>query len=797
MSTPVKVLLYIVGLITVVIVALVFLVQTQLTPEKIREGLLPLAEKSLHRKVDFGEIEVGLFSGVSVADLSVMNAAENGEFIGVKALKLHYQLWPLLRGQVVIDQVLLEQPRFFITRRSDGSFNFNDLLPSPEINDNKVNNSVPANKKVTVTTLPLNLLVKEVRIKDGEIHFSDRFKSQQSPYRYQLEKLNFSARQITLSNRFPIDLSAVLKGAQVDVSGHYNITGQTGDLLVHLAPLDLIQFAPYYRHLLPAKLGSAELSTNLEIELQSNLLSSKGRIECQQVDLRLDQFPTAALNKASIAADYALSYDFAQKTLDVSTLLVNFNDLKIAAEGEAKLDAEDPYLVATVTLDQLDLRKVMQNIPAALVRDYQKYSLAGIVNGTFHLAGRLSKGIDLFRDAQLSLDAVKVSTQNLRAGIDGNISYADQTLLSENLVVNYGGFESQLKLKAENLFGDVIRGDFTLAAEELNINSLLVSADQRATLPAGNRSGQTVQSAAIQEIKKTELGPFDIPAELTGRVSIDRLLYQQLALENVTADVVLKNNRLAISDLSARLNGGELKAHSSVNLGVQGLAYQGQMALSQPDVVTLISGLVPQAGQSVSGQLQWQNSFSGRGTLPDNLLPALQVKGEFNLLQGVVQGSPLLAQMATFLGDPELKVLSFKSFTGQYDLRDGLAHLKGNLESSKAQLNPQGTVGINGRVNLKLDARLAPEVIDKLGASGSLKQVLTDQNGWGHLPLEIKGTLLHPIVGFDAQALQKQALENAKEKASQKLLEKSVPGVENQETIKQLLDNTLNKLFGN
>jgi len=83
--------------------------------------------------------------------------------------------------------------------------------------------------------------------------------------------------------------------------------------------------------------------------------------------------------------------------------------------------------------------------------------------------------------------------------------------------------------------------------------------------------------------------------------------------------------------------------------------------------------------------------------------------------------------------------------------------------------------------------------LGKLGLNKVLKKTVADQDGWGTLPLLIRGTLDDPQVSYNSVALQDQVVE----KASQKLLEKLVPeGDGNAEPIKKLLDNTLNKLFG-
>jgi len=54
----------------------------------------------------------------------------------------------------------------------------------------------------------------------------------------------------------------------------------------------------------------------------------------------------------------------------------------------------------------------------------------------------------------------------------------------------------------------------------------------------------------------------------------------------------------------------------------------------------------------------------------------------------------------------------------------------------------------------------------------------------------------HPEISDDSTALQNQVLEKAKEEASQKLLDKLIPDGGENEPLKQMLDNTLDKLFG-
>ncbi len=93
MPTPVKNILVATSIVIVIIIGLIIFIQTQVTPEKIRDHLLPLVEQSLQRKVEFGTIDVGLLSGVSVADLKVKQRKSDDDFVSVRMLKLHYRLF--------------------------------------------------------------------------------------------------------------------------------------------------------------------------------------------------------------------------------------------------------------------------------------------------------------------------------------------------------------------------------------------------------------------------------------------------------------------------------------------------------------------------------------------------------------------------------------------------------------------------------------------------------------------------------------------------------------------------------
>ncbi len=777
MSLVAKIGLFL-GILILGLVGVVIYAQTQVTPDKVRSMLVPLVEDTLHRQVAFGDIQIGFFSGISVADLRVKKQNSKEDFITIKNAKLSYRFLPLLRGRVVVDQVMFDEPVIDVSRFTDGSYNFSDLLGK----NRSDRGQYPQAARALVSDI-FSLFVHEVSVKNGSLTYTDKFKSPNVPYRFALQNLNIHAREIAPDKAFPLDLSVVLNGARLDLSGHYDITHTSGDFLVHLADLDMIPFSPYYRDLLPGKVGSGRVSLNLEVDLQTEQLSSKGKLTLADLDLTLPN--GTSLQKVHLTTDYALTFDFTRKQLDLSTLLVNFNDLGVGMEGRLDFATKETKMDLAVIFDQLDLRQVMQSLPDTLTRNYRKYSVAGSISGRAQLVGTLGQGSGLLKSAQLTLNGVQASVKDMRGGVSGALSYADAVVTAQNLVLSYGNQQALLNLQATRQPGGLLQGTFSLSAEELNLNELVAAGSSVSSEEEGNPS-----SAG-------GLGPFAFPLDLHGDLTVRKALFKQLVVEQVTADVTLSDNRLRLDRLRGEVGQGRVLADAVVDLGVRGLLYQGQLDLTDVDAAVLAAGLLPDLGATLTGRLQWRSSFWGGGASAQPWLDRLQSKGELSLQQGLIKGFPVVDSLAVFLGVDELHNLKFEDFSAGYDLRDGLVRVNGLLTGSQARLAPLGSIDNDGRLNMNLEVRLAPDLAGRMGASGPFMKVFSDERGWGIIPVRLLGSLTHPELGPDASAIEKLMMNRVSQDAVRKAEEdnsSSVPS--DQESVKKMLDKTLNKLFG-
>jgi AsmA protein len=822
MSRLTKISLLIIGIVVVIAIVMAVLVKTLITPEKIRATLVPLTERSLHRKVVLEKIHIGLFSGISLEDLQVRQKVGTDNFIAVKSLDLHYRFLPLLTGKVVIDNIKLVQPQIAVIRQPDGSFNFDDLLgrkfekgkEKAKISEEAAPPSSAPEKALAGSVL--NLLVNSVSISGGQLLFIDRSQPGQAPARYSLDRLSLDARNITLDKSFPVEFSAMFNGAKISLAGAYDIKDRLGNVDLDLQPLDLVNFAPYYRQALPGKLGSGLISLTLKTDLSPNRISVKGKVTLDRLDLMLNGLPEAELKQAKLEIDSSLSYQPDQKLLDFSSLLIKFNNIPVRTVGKVALSGKEPNLTMALFLDHLNLERLNQGLPEGLAKDIRAYGLSGQVNALVELAGKPSSGARLVKKADLRFEDVQANLSGVKAGINGSVEFTGQDLKADKLLLNLGDQPAQLSFDATNLFGESITGNFQFTADTLDFNKLIPVSKEKeavagnteaATDPqaghqdTGEQSGAAAAPAMGQPAKtgQQEIGPFSIPAEINGKVSINQGTYRQLSLDHLFADIQLKNNHLQITRAGCGLAGGKLNASTDTDLGVKGLAYQGKLDLSKIQLAVLDSGLFPDTGQSVTGVMDSTNTLTGHGTQSPALLKAMQVNGQLMIKDGQISGSPMLIALANFLGNIDLEKLSFTSLQSQYVMRNGVVSLRGALDSSQLKLKPDGTAAIDGPLDLSLNARLSPDAMSRMGSDNNLKQVMTDENGWGLLPLKLEGTLTGPRIALDSKALQKQAVGKAKQELQKQLLKKLSTDKKDQKSNqnKDLLDSTLKRLFGN
>lgn len=773
------------------LVALVVLTRFLVTPERIKGLLLPRVEKALSRQVEIEQVEISLFSGIALKNIEVMEPQGETTFLQAEAITLRYRFWPLFRLRVEIDEISIDKPQVRLERLADGTFNFSDLIQTE-------GKETVAEQDETVPPVEdsssgdIQLLISQLSIRQGTVQIIDH-QVAAAPLSYKLDDFTLQVSQFSLEQDFPAKLSATLNGAPLSLDGVVNLAAVSAEARMVLPGLEVMPFAPYFREQLPGHLERARIDLDLQLSGNQGMLASEGQVKLRNVDLQLDAIPQAPLKGAQIDIDYGLKLDRASQRLVIDHGRVSLNEIPLYVAGEIQLGTKKS-LNLNLRVNELDIARVLEAVPAGLVKDLVPLEPVGLITARVHLAGIPERPRELLRDGEMRLDGVQALLGTLRPALTGLVTLKGDSLLTENLVLVVGDNRLQLDCEAFSITELPLVAEANIRSDRVIIDQLL---PQKSTSTDGAPMG-SIEGASTA----TQPDPLDLPITLSGTATIKQVFYRGLAIDGLQARYRLENNLFQVEDLVGQVAGGSFKNNSLIDLGRPGFAYRTQLSTLGVQADPLLSAFVPQAAGSVFGLLNLDLDLAGQGTDLAVVRKQLSGQGAVLLREGRVTGNNLVKGLSNFLGLPELSVMGFDQANGRFAINKGRFDLTSTIVSQDLRLAPRGDVGLDGTLNLGLDLRLSPDLTEKLQGNGRFVQLLVDAEGWGQVPLKLKGSVARPSFALDSafikRALKEKAEKKLQETLEEKLFPKEVPAEQenSREKEKKLLEGVIKGLFG-
>jgi AsmA protein len=165
MNRSLKIMLIAIAVLLSVFIILSFAVKSYLTDERVRTLVLENAERALGREVRLGDIKIGLFRGIVVRDMEVMEKGSAQTFVRATDFILRYQLIPLLKKKLIIDEISLNDSEIYLKKNADGSFNFSDIAKAEKISDEK--------EKKKSSGLPLSMDIRKISVRNSKINYTE------------------------------------------------------------------------------------------------------------------------------------------------------------------------------------------------------------------------------------------------------------------------------------------------------------------------------------------------------------------------------------------------------------------------------------------------------------------------------------------------------------------------------------------------------------------------------------------------------------------------------------------------
>jgi uncharacterized protein involved in outer membrane biogenesis len=264
MNKTLKIMVIVIGILLSLFVVLSLFVKSYLTDDRVRRIVLENAEKILDREVRLGDIKVSLFRGIVVRDVEVKEKDSEQSFITATDFILRYQILPLFRKQLIIDELSLNDSLINLNKNADGSFNFSDLAKTdkdPDMDD-----------KEKIYGLPFGLAIQKINIKNARVVYTEA--------------------------------AGKLKKADILLNAELGISGMSGDILSSTGQMGITVAEAWLRDREQAlKNITAAFSYEAEADISS------GRISLNSVSGEILSTPFSLQGVIAYSGDQDLSFD--------------------------------------------------------------------------------------------------------------------------------------------------------------------------------------------------------------------------------------------------------------------------------------------------------------------------------------------------------------------------------------------------------------------------------------------------------------------------------------------------------
>lgn len=297
--------------IVIIILSLVFVLVAgaAVTPllidlNKYKGKIIDLAKPYLARDLDFDRIELTILKGLG-AEIQGLRIAENpefgkGDFLNLERLRVKIKLFPLLKKQIQVKELILDKPVVRLIKNTKGKFNFTDLTgsranehtdtESTEKNDREKNESEEKNRGA----LFAGLMVSRFTLNQGQIDFIDEFTQPGITTTTTIDLLDLKFTDVSVNKPIRMSMAArlpggakqnfAIRGAMGPLGDTLDIKRLFADVTLSLDEFDLDTCKSY----LPANLPLSPVDgvVSMDISVKGDMASgvtSDGRIQCKEL----------------------------------------------------------------------------------------------------------------------------------------------------------------------------------------------------------------------------------------------------------------------------------------------------------------------------------------------------------------------------------------------------------------------------------------------------------------------------------------------------------------------------------
>lgn len=383
MGRTLRIILVIVAVLIVIVLAAPFLIPVN----QFRPTIEEKASAALGRKVDVGNLSLSLFSGSLAADnLSIADDPKYSKspFLSAKSIQVGVDLLPLiLRKELNIRAIVIDSPEVTLLRSGAGEWNYSSFGAAAAKSQGK---QAPAPKAQQSLG---QFSVEKLELRNGRIIIG----SAGSPKRSTYDKVNFTATNVSLTNKFPVTITASLPSG-----GELKVEGTNGPLDQENTALTPVDVKLTVNNLNLATTGVLDPSVGLGglLDLNSSVTSKNGEANARGSTKLSKTLLIAGGSPAAVplVVDFNTKYDMHKNrgVLEPSTLKIGNAVAHLSGTYEVPAGSEAVTVQIKVEGQDMPAKDLEAFLPALGIHVPSGASLqAGSLNINLALAGPTNK----------------------------------------------------------------------------------------------------------------------------------------------------------------------------------------------------------------------------------------------------------------------------------------------------------------------------------------------------------------------------------------------------------------------
>jgi uncharacterized protein involved in outer membrane biogenesis len=788
-----KILIWVVAIFITVLVIFSIAVRLIFTKEKLISMVQPQVEKALNRKVAIEDISPSVFRGLGVdikgLEISNLPGYEQKDLFKIKNFSVRVKFWPLLKKRIEVRKIILDQPEIFIGKNREGVLSIADLTKSGG------------------GPLPL-ILFENVQIKNGSFTYDDlsngskiylggieekgklivdqKYENGKSEGKFSIKKIDlklpgFTSKIPELSLALQHKVSFSLPGDSLNVEQvkidlakiSLEIKGVVrglkttpqADLVLESKDIsiqDLLASIPMDKNSPLSQLkgsGKMMVTASLKGELKGKTIPDfKGQVSLKDVRVDFAKVPQPFLLPSG-------QIDFNNRGLSVITQDAKLGNTSL--ELKAVIDNySDPNLTSELkTKFDLAIVKEIQKLPEGTV-------LSGSVDIDAKAFGKLKKPEQLDLSGNFAVRSVEVSSPNLTVpvkNLNSDMSLSKGILNIENLSLNLGKSSLSLNGKVENVIQALIpvKGVPKKPFLSFRLNSPLVDLDE--IMPVE----QNVKPEEKQPVKTAPPFP-DIDA--SGQVEVKKLIFRQVELQNLVANLEIKNRVIKVQNVAANVYNGLVGGNATYDMtNVNDPKFDIKVSASKIEANNFLSRFAL-FKDHLFGNLNMTADFTGNGLDVEQITKSLVASGSGTITDGKLVNWDLLNQISSYLQMNEFKEEEIRTLTNSFKVDSGRVYFEDfQALTSSGDWKATGSVGLDGSLDYSVNVVLSPELSSRINL-GDLTKFFQDENGRTVLDFKIEGNAKSPKFTISTARAEKkfqQELQKQKDKATEDLKKKA------------------------